>query len=122
VWQVIFYTRPNGRRPAQEWIDSQDNSIRPSIDVRIQKLRLEGQLLVENDMLVPIREKPGGRLVPGFYELKDRGRKWRIATYHDLNKDIFVLIWGWRKSRQSQEQDVRRALKLLEEYKFTEGE
>jgi hypothetical protein len=113
--------RPNGRRPAQEWIDSQDNSIKPSIDVRIEKLRMEGPLLIENKMLVPIREKLGGRIVPGFYELKDLGRKWRIATYHDLNKGIFVLISGWRKSKQSQENDVQRALTLLDEYLSIEG-
>ena len=116
MWQVIYYTRPNGRKPAKEWIEAQDSSIKPSIDARIEKLKIEGLLLLENEMLVPIREKRGGKIVPGFYELKHSGKKWRIATYHDLNKDIFVLISGWRKSRQSQERDLQRALRLLDEY------
>ena len=122
MWQVIYHSRQNGRKPAQEWIEAQDNSIRPSIDVRIEQLRMEGPLLIENRMLVPIREKRGGKIVPGFYELKHLGKKWRIATYHDLKKNIFVLISGWRKSRQSQERDVQRALGLLREYLSIEGE
>ena len=122
MWQVIYYTRPNGRKPAREWIEAQDSSIKPSIDARIEKLKMEGLLLRENKMmLVPIREKPGGRIVPGFYELKHSGKKWRIATYHDLKKDIFVLISGWRKSQPIQQQDVQRALRLLDEYLSIEG-
>lgn len=121
VWQVNYYTRPNGRKPVQEWIEAQDNSIKPSIDARIEKLRMEGPLLVENGMLVPIRERPGGRIVPGFYELKHSGKKWRIATYHNLSNNTFILISGWRKSRQIQEPDVQRALRLLEEYLSMEG-
>ncbi len=116
MWQVNYYTRPNGHKPAKEWIEAQDNRIRPSIDARIEKLKMEGLLLLQNEMLVPIKEKPGGKIVPGFYELKHSSKKWRIATYHDLKKNMFVLISGWRKSRQLQERDVQRALRLLEEY------
>lgn len=121
MWQVDYYTRPNGRKPAKEWIDDQDNSIKPSIDNRIQKLKTEGLLLLENKMLVPIREKPGGKIVPRFYELRHIGKKWRIATYYDLKKNMFVLISGWRKLRQLQEEDVRKALTLLEEYLSKQG-
>ena len=116
MWDVIYYTRPNGRQPARDWVESQDNSIRPSIDVRIQRLRDEGLLLIENKMLVPIRERPGGRIVPNFYELRHISKKWRIATYHDRKKDIFVLISGWRKSQPIQQRYVDRALRSLEEY------
>ena len=116
MWQVNYYTRPNGRKPAEEWIDNQDNSIRPSIDARIQKLRDEGLFLLENKMLVPIRERPGGRIVPDFYELRHISKKWRLAIYHDRKKNVFVLISGWRKSQPIQQRDVDRALTLLNEY------
>ena len=121
MWQVIYYTRPNGRKPAQEWIEAQDNSIKPSIDARIEKLRTEGLLLVDNGMLVPIRESPGGRVVPDFYELRHISKKWRLATYYNRKKNIFVLISGWRKSQPIQQQDVQRALRLLDEYLSIEG-
>lgn len=121
MWRDIYYTRPNGRQPAREWVESQDNSIRPSIDARIQRLRDEGLLLVENGMLVPIREKRGKKkFIPGFYELKNRTKKWRIAVYHDLKKNSFVLIHGWRKLKESEEQEIERARRLLNEYKSIE--
>jgi len=117
MWQDIYYTRPNGHQPAKEWIDEQDNSIKPSIDARRDRLRKEGLLLLENKMLVPIRERPGGRIVPNFYELRYTGRKkWRLAIYYDRRKNIFVLISGWRKLQPIQQQDVNRALRLLDEY------
>ena len=115
MWQVDYYTRPNGRQPAKKWIDDQDNSIKPSIDKRIQALRMKGPSLSES-MLEPIRERPGGRIVPDFYELKHIGKKWRLAIYHDRKKNVFVLISGWRKSQLIQQRDVDRALTLLSEY------
>ena len=121
MWQDIYYTRPNGRQPAKEWIEEQDNSIKPSIDAWRDRLKKEGLFLLENKMLVPIRESPGGRVVPDFYELRHISKKWRLAIYHDRNKNIFVLISGWRKLEQVQEPDVQRALTLLEEYLSTEG-
>ena len=72
-------------------------------------------------MLEPIRERPGGKVVPDFYELRHIGKKWRLAIYYDRKKNIFVLISGWRKLKQVQEPDVQRALTLLEEYLSTEG-
>lgn len=123
MWNVDYYTRPNGRKPAKEWIDIQDNSIKPSIDARIEALRNEGLLLVDTRVLIPIRarrrQRGRSRIIPGFYELKDRGKKWRIATYHELEKDTFLLFSGWRKTRESQEID--RAIGLLEEYKSIKG-
>jgi hypothetical protein len=121
MWDVDYYTRPNGRKPAKEWIDDQDNSIKPSIDNRIEKLKAEGLFLRENKMLVPIREKPGGKVVPNFYELRSISKKWRLAIYHDRKKNIFMLISGWRKLQRVQESDVQRALRLLEEYLSMEG-
>lgn len=126
MWNVDYYARSNGRKPAKEWIDNQDNSITPSIHARIQALKMEGLLLIDNGMLVPIKEirrrRGRSRIIPGFYELKDRGKKWRIATYHNLKRDIFVLIWGWRKTKESPERDIDKARRLLQEYLSTEGE
>ena len=116
MWQDIYYTRPNGRQPAKDWIEEQDNSIKPSIDARRDRLKKEGLFLLENKMLVPIREKPGGRVVPDFYELRHISKKWRLAIYHDRKKNVFVLISGWRKSQPIQQRDVDRALTLLNEY------
>lgn len=123
MWQVIYYKRPNGRQPAKKWIDDQDNSIRPSIDTRLEQLeKEETNLLIDNGMLVPVTPKrKGEKFIPGFYELKHKGKKWRIATYHDLKRDRYVLLCGWRKTQQIQEWDVDKARTLLLEYLSTEG-
>ena len=42
MWQDDYYTRPNGRQPAKDWIEEQDNSIKPSIDARRESLKKEG--------------------------------------------------------------------------------
>ena len=122
MWPVTYYTRPNGRMPAQAWIEDQNNTIKPSIDAKLEMLRQVGLLLKENRILEPIKENPGGKIVPNFYELRDVSKGWRIAVYHDRRKDIFVLISGWRKSRRLQRGDVAKALTLLGEYLSIEGE
>jgi len=126
MWQVDYYTRPTGRKPAKDWIEDKDNnSIRPNIDAKIQTLIREGPLLRDNRMLRPIeerrrRQRGRSRVIHGFFELT--GKNWRIAVYHDLKKDMFLLFWGWRKTRQSEEREVERAIRLLEEYKSRQEE
>lgn len=121
VWGVEYYVRRNGSTPATEWIEAQDNSIKPSIYARIQMLVTHGLLLAQNQILKPMRERPGGKIVPDYYELRHVGTKWRLATYHDRNRNTFVLMCGWRKVRAIQESDVQRALTLLKEYLSVEG-
>ncbi len=117
VWnKVIYYTRPNGRQPAAKWIRDQDNSIKPSIDVRIEKLDKEGLLLKDTKMLVHIKGKDSD-----FYELKCISKKWRIATYYDRKQDIFVLLWGWRRTQPKQESEIEKARTLLHEYLECKG-
>ena len=111
----IYYTRPNGRKPAKEWIEVQDSRIQASIDDMKGKLKSEDiDVLVANRMLVPIRENPGGRVVPGFYELKKYG--WRVAVYYDKKRDSFVMMCGWLKKKDLQKSDVDKAITLLQEY------
>jgi len=118
--KVIYYTRPNKRQPAKEWIDAQDSTIQNSIDVMREKLEREDpDLLIDNGMLVRIREKPGGKIIPGFYELKKY--RWRIAVYYDKRKNVFVMMSGWLKKKNVQQDDVNKAISFLREYQATEG-
>jgi hypothetical protein len=116
MWKVEYYQRFNGREPAKDWKNEQDNSIKPSIDARVNMLRQEGLALIENKILEPIRESPGGKLIVNFYELRHVGKKWRLSVYYDSRKDSFILISGWRKSQRIQQQDVDVAIRLLKEY------
>lgn len=112
MWdRVIYYTKPNGRQPAADWINDKDNStLRPSIDARIDRLDKEG-LSLNPEMLLPIKGKDSH-----LYELRHKGKKWRIATYYDKKLDIFVLLCGWRKTQRKQPLDVAKARRLLHAY------
>lgn len=119
----IYYTKPNGRQPAREWIEDRKNStIRDSIDARLTRLSLEGLALLESKMLVPIRETPNGKIVNDYYELRHLGEKWRLAVYYERVKDVFIIMCGWRKDQKVQERDVAKALNLLNEYLLTREE
>ena len=124
MWLVEYYTRPDGSQPAQEWISEQDNSIKRSIRDRIEKLRENGLLLARNGMLVPIKRKrkKKDKFIAGFFELKHRGHKWRVATYFDQKEGKFILLRGWRKHSRIQIGDVDKARELLEEYLATKEE
>ena len=119
----IYYTKPNERQLAREWIEDRKNStIKASIDARLTKLSQEGLALLEGKILVPIQETPNGRIVTDYYELRHVGKKWRLAVYYERAKDVFVIIWGWRKDQKVQERDVAKALNLLDEYLSTREE
>jgi len=109
--RVIYYTKPSGRQPVADWINDKDNSIlRPSIDARIDRLNKEG-LSLNPEMLIPIKGKDSH-----LYELRNKGKKWRIATYYDVKRDIFVILCGWRKTQPKQPRDIAKARRLLHEY------
>ena len=124
MWLVEYYTRPDGSQPAREWISEQDGSIRASIYARIETLGKEGLILRGNGILVSIipKRKKKDKFIPGFYELKHRGKKWRLATYFDRKEGRFILLRGWRKHSRIQIEDVDKARELLEEYLVTKEE
>lgn len=113
-YKIIYFTRPNGKQPAQEWInDTRNANLQPSIDARIQKLNDEGLVLVNTEILKPIKGDDND-----LYELRHqgKGKKWRIAVYYDRKKNVFVLLCGWRKTQEKQESYIERARRLLHEY------
>lgn len=124
MWQVDYYKRPNGHEPAKDWIyKRENNSIRHTIHARIDRLKERGLSLRDNKILEPIRERPGGKIVTNFFELRHTGKiKWRLPVYYNQKENIFVLISeGWRKSQRIHKQYIDRALRLLAEYLSEEG-
>ncbi len=117
--KVEYYKRPTGREPAREWVNSKNNaSIRPSFYVRQHQLETENiQDLIDRNILEPIKGK--GRTtppIPGFYELKNKTYKWRMAVYHDKKRNTVVLLHGWRKESHNQDAEIDKARTLLLEY------
>jgi hypothetical protein len=119
LYLVEYYIRPTGRCPIKKWIDQLvDYALEASVRKRIELLETEDpELLVDDGILVPVISKSKKiKNIPGFYELKDRGKKWRIAVYHDLEKGVFVLLHGWRRSEDT-DNELAIARTLLDEYK-----
>ncbi len=113
---LFYYVRPNGRCECKEWRDQQDGSIAPSIDARIEQLRRYGLKVLNTEMMCRVKAKKPSERIPGLYELRHRGKKWRIVIIHSGSLDAFVLLCGWRKSQRVQPEDVEHARMLAREY------
>ena len=112
MYKVVYYARPDGTAPVRDWIAGQDNSVRPGIRAKIERLKEHGPKLEGTKSF----EYISGPDV-GLWELRDVGLGWRIVTYHDLKADRFVLLYGFRKKKKKEQQaDFAVARKLLHEY------
>jgi len=117
MWTVKNYERPGGRCPVKDWIDSQDTKTKASIYGRFRQLENEDcQNLINIQILVIIRDKHGKPAFPGFYELRHRTYKWRIALYYDKGKNSILLLHGWGKESKGQNAELEKARTLLSEY------
>lgn len=110
MFRIIYYQRKNGREPAREWIRAQDGSIRPDINARIADLSENGLGLLGTKSLSIIEGDDNG-----FYELRNRTLNWRLGIYHDLKRDAFVLLHGWRHTKKLQS-EILKAREFLHDY------
>jgi putative component of toxin-antitoxin plasmid stabilization module len=117
MWTVEAYERPSGRCPVNEWIALQDGKTKESIFARFRQLKNEDcQNLINITILVIIRDKHGKPAFPGFYELRHRTYKWRMAVFYDKGKNTIVLLHGWGKESKGQNAEIEKASTLLREY------
>jgi hypothetical protein len=65
---IIFYKRPDGKKPARDWLNVQDNSIKPNIYRKLDDLKSNGLDLVNTNAMDVISGPDNG-----FYELRNRG-------------------------------------------------
>jgi len=121
VYSLYYYVRDNGDCPCGDWRDSQDGSIAPSIDARIEQLRQHGPKLLNTEMMCRVKAKKASERVEGFYELRHEGKQWRIAVLYVVEKKMFVMLCGWRKYKQVQPEDIARARALAREYLGSKG-
>jgi hypothetical protein len=107
---IIYYQRPDGSQPARDWINAQDNSIKPNIRRKLEDLRNNGTDLLNTNSMDIISGPDRG-----FYELRNRALGWRIAVYHNIKYNSFVLLHGWKKDN-NYEREIEKARNLLREY------
>ncbi len=115
MYVVEYFTRKNGRQPAGEWRSALDKRLRKVIDGKIKKLGQYGLELLGTDILKTISGDDRD-----FYEL--RGGQCRVAMYHARGSDTFILLYGWLKKKQVQQQDIDQAHRLLQEFLSGKGE
>ncbi len=109
-YRVIYYTRPSGRQPVAKWRDKRSKCVRADIDAKRGKLGERGLGLLKTEML----DKLSGD--SDFYELRNVGLGGRIAVYFDRAINTFVLLYGFKKQKQVQQQDIEQARRLLYDY------
>lgn len=118
-YRIYYYIDSRGHSLVEDWIKDRDNAnIRDNIDARISWLAMHGLELLQNpkllDAIEPRSEKD--RRITGFYELKSIAKKWRIAVYHELRDQSFILLWGFRKSQRKQPEEIENSYAVFEEY------
>lgn len=109
MYAYEYYTRRQGEQPLRDWIAALPKSEKAVIFAKIQKLCEEGLKLLRTNMLTAIEGYS-----TDFYEL--RGGKLRIGVYFDRSKNMFILLHGWRKTRQRQPRDIDEAFSKLRDY------
>ncbi len=116
MYSLYYYVRDSGHCPCKEWRDGQDGSIAPSIDARIEQLRQHGPKLLNTEMMCRVKAKKASERIDGLYELRHKGKKWRIAALYVAKNQMFVMLCGWRKYKQVQPEDIAIARALAREY------
>lgn len=115
MYNCDYYTRPNGRKPCKEFIDSLSAKDKAKVYSKIDILRREGKLLIATHVLEKIenfskKEKQDKEL----YELVC-GRC-RVGTYFDARSQAFMFLCGWEKTQRKQPSDIEHCRSLLHEY------
>ena len=112
MWTVEYYTDKRREQPVAKWLDEVSKSDRAralGIYARIKKLSEYGLELLDTKMMSRLKgaDRHFYELTPGPY---------RIVVYHDIKRSKFILLHGFRKKRQRQDQDIDRAKLRLENY------
>jgi|WetSurMetagenome_2_1015567.scaffolds.fasta_scaffold121222_2 hypothetical protein len=110
MYKSIYFSKQNGRQPALSFRDDLPPRYRADIDAKIRKLLENGvDMLLKTSMVEWIGPK-------ALYELKNRELGWRIAFYSDKQINTYVLLCGWKKKKDIQQEDISHARDLLDEY------
>jgi phage-related protein len=112
--RIVYYERLNGQKPVLEWLNglgSADASSHRNILAKLDKLEIEGFKLLNTEILKPIRG------YSNMYEVT--GGRYRILGYYDEIKDVFVLLHGFMKKKQSEHKQIAIGFSLADEYRST---
>ena len=109
MYAYDYYTTANGAQPLRAWLDSLPMKEWAVISAKIEKLGQEGLKLLQTNMMKTIQNSD-----PVFYELI--GGQIRVGVYFDKERNLFLLLNGWRKQKQRQPKEIHKAYLNLIEY------
>lgn len=107
-WKVEFYQRPNGRRPAKEFLDDL------AYDERERMIRQMGRLKRWGPQL---RRPDSGYLRDKIHELRAEWQGVQLRILYFRDDEHFFLTNGLRKkTNRVPESDINRAVDYRREY------
>ena len=109
MWHIEYYAEPSGRQPVAEWLDGLDKNAKAVIMDKVSLLEEYGLTLLRTNMMKRIENKD-----KDFYELIS-GRC-RIALYHEMTSNSFILLHGFIKKRQRETREISIARSRFHEY------
>jgi phage-related protein len=109
MWRIEYYSEPSGRQPVAEWLDGLDRNARAVVMDKVAQLEKHGLMLLRTNMMKRIQNRD-----KDFYELI--GGRYRIALYHELISNSFILLHGFIKKRQRETREIDIARSRLHEY------
>lgn len=109
MYRIDYYAEPSGREPVPEWLDTLDRNARAVMMDKLVRLEEHGLTLLRTKMMKRIENKD-----KDFYELI--GGRHRIALYHEVISNCFILLHGFIKKRQRETREINVARSRLHEY------
>ncbi len=110
MWHIDYYTELSGHRPVAEWLDSLDKKTREHMRDKVVRLQQHGlTTLLDTSMMRPLKGYGSD-----FYEIKYS--KYRIALYHEMASNTFILLHGFKKERRREAREIETAYSRLREY------
>ncbi len=111
MYNIDYYTEPSGRKPVAEWLNGLDKNISAHMQDKVVRLQQNGVMLLNTSMMKPIKGYGGN-----FYELKYSN--YRIALYHEIASNTFVLLPGFKKEHRREPREIETAYSRLSEYQL----
>ena len=112
MYRIEYYQNKRGEQPLSKWLNNifkSDAAGAARIDAQIQKLREHGLKLINTNMMKPIIGTDSH-----FYEL--RPGPYRIIFFYDVAQSKFILLHGFRKTKQRQDKEIAHARLNLQKY------
>ena len=121
MWADEYLTRTNGRKPVKQWLHSLSKTERAVVESKMQTLRERGLGLIKIKKLKPIKNRTKREKRDKYlYELVCGN--FRIGTYFDTRRHMFIYLSVWKKQKNIQPDDIMTCRTRLDEYLVQRGE